>query len=107
MEETMLSARTHAEIDRVTAEVLATIERQEVIERITVVRAYQYLSETYPNRTDYEDRLTKAVRDLRRLFQRNSTLALAVAVEALYDTIIRDRFSESLSANKTTSAIAR
>jgi len=94
---TMLSPTTDAEIEYVTAEVLATIRGQEAIERITIVRAYRYLAEKYPDRTDYADSLAKAVRDLSGLVQRSGTVALAVAVEALFNSIVRDRSSPAVA----------
>jgi hypothetical protein len=83
----MLSEKTSEEIERLTTASLLELHGQDVIERVTIIRAYVHLLTIDPARNHYDPKLASALLDLSRLAIRQGKTELTRDLEALVTVI--------------------
>jgi hypothetical protein len=86
----MLSEKTSEEIERLTTASLLELHGQDVIERVTIIRAYVQLLAIDPAQNQYDPKLASALLELSRLAIRQGKTELTRDLQALVKVIDAD-----------------
>jgi hypothetical protein len=86
----MLSNELTAKIARATGEALKTVGGHEVINRVTVIRAYLQLIEIQPARSDHLLKLTAGIIDLAHVATQHQKTELARQLHTIATAIDRE-----------------